>query len=153
MFLKYRISTAAIFILILALLEATSCSLPELPESETDSTVKKILFIGHSYTKYNDLPRKFELLTLKSGQDTVFFVGDMAKNGHSLKMHYFSGEAEAEILKYEWDYVVLQGATFDGPEKYSFAAYFHALVQSIGAETLLFLPWNNRRLWGLSTGV
>ncbi len=131
-----------ILILIFNIFGAISCSSSVLPDKE-NLNQKRVLFIGHSYTAYNDLPGVFQQLTIDSGEDTVFYAGNMGRSGYGLWFHEHTGEAEAILLSNEWDYVVLQGINFAEPEKYLYAMYFDSLSKSIDAKTIFFLRWTH----------
>lgn len=67
---------------------------------------KKVLFIGNSYTNYNNLPKMVE--------DAAFSVGDIlihdkhTPGGSTLSNHASSNAAMNKINSNDWDHVVLQ---------------------------------------------
>jgi hypothetical protein len=114
--------------------------------------VSKILFIGNSYTYFNNLPRLLEQL---GNPDRQVVVEMIAEGGATLQDHWERGKAVKAIEKGGWDYVVLQdqstlGVTYlvDGqpritdPKRYfTWARRFHEVIRKSGARTVLFGHW------------
>lgn len=67
----------------------------------------KVLFLGSSYFKYNNLPGLFRNLSQSGGRDVI--VEEFYINGGYLENHAASPETEAKINSRQWDFVVLQG--------------------------------------------
>ncbi len=67
----------------------------------------KVLFIGNSYTHYNNLPQLFQDVALSAG-DTVL-QDKSTIGGASLSVHTSNANTWAKIRSDDWDYVVLQG--------------------------------------------
>jgi hypothetical protein len=67
----------------------------------------KILFIGNSYTHYNNMPELFEKIA-KSKKIKVDVVMN-AKSNHTFKMHCQRPEMFEAIRSNKWDYLILQG--------------------------------------------
>jgi hypothetical protein len=106
----------------------------------------RVLFIGNSYTIYNDLPWVTSQLSLSSGMDRPLEVKSVALMGATLKEHWDDGFALKEIRDGgPWDYVVLQGQSLQpiiAPEVLSeYARRFDGEIKAAGAKTILFVTW------------
>lgn len=72
---------------------------------------KKVLFIGNSYTGYNNLP----LLTFNVAQSTgnEFVYDSHTPGGQRFLNHAVNAVAETKINSQDWDYVILQGQSVE----------------------------------------
>ncbi len=68
--------------------------------------VKKILFLGNSYTQVNDLPNTFKNLALSSN-DTVI-TDSNTPGGYAFQMHTTNSTTLSKINSDQWDFIVLQ---------------------------------------------
>lgn len=66
-----------------------------------------VLFVGNSYTHYNDMPKLFQKIADSKGQNVITEMD--ARSNHSFSMHANRPELFEHIRKRKWDYVVLQG--------------------------------------------
>jgi hypothetical protein len=78
---------------------------PELP-TPTSDPVKKVLFIGNSYTFSNNLPEIFGKLMIAGGHEVE--VTQSTFGGWSLSNHAMANETLDQITANDWDYVILQ---------------------------------------------
>lgn len=106
----------------------------------------RVLFVGNSYTIYNDLPWVTSQLSLSSGVDRPLEVKSVALMGATLKEHWDDGFALKEIRDDgPWDYVVLQGQSLQplvAPEVLrEYARRFDGEIKAAGARTILFVTW------------
>ena len=69
--------------------------------------VNKVLFLGNSYTAYNNLPQIISDLAISVG-DTLIFDSN-TPGGYQLKDHGISPTSQNKIEAGGWDYVVIQG--------------------------------------------
>ncbi len=70
----------------------------------------RVLFVGNSYTAYNDLPWVTKQLALSVPGTKPLEVASVALMGATLKEHWEDGFALRRIREGgPWDYVVLQG--------------------------------------------
>lgn len=118
--------------------------------SETSETttggreLPRVLFIGNSYTFFNDLPALVANVTASVGQE--WETGAQAIGGATVETHLFD-PGTATLLAEGWDVVVLQGQSVEPIfQTLVFEAAvidFAALVEaeSPGAELLLFETW------------
>jgi hypothetical protein len=88
-------------LLILGLLGAASASIGQ----EENATT--VLFVGNSYTHYNNMPKLFQKIADSKGENVITEMD--AKSGHSFNMHANRPELFEHIKKSKWDYIVLQG--------------------------------------------
>lgn len=72
----------------------------------TFATTKKVLFIGNSYTAYNNLPEMVKQLGLSNGDTLVYEA--INPGGTSLEQHYNNAATISTINSQIWDFVVLQ---------------------------------------------
>jgi hypothetical protein len=108
-----------------------------------------ILFIGNSYTFYNDLPEMVEKLARAGGHQVN--TATVAEGGWTLDDHAQSSETFETIQGQTWEYVVLQEQSVIPTDP---AAREHRMVPAIqalnteiertGAKTILFMTWGRR---------
>lgn len=67
----------------------------------------RVLFIGNSYTHYNNMPKMLQDMADSKG--LALEVHMDAKSNHTFEMHAKRPELYQSIKKYKWDYVVVQG--------------------------------------------
>lgn len=72
----------------------------------SSATIKRVLFIGNSYTSVNDLPNTLLNLSLSMG-DTIQ-VDNSAPGGFTFNQHSNYATTLAKIQSGNWDFVVLQ---------------------------------------------
>ena len=100
----------------------------------------RILFIGNSYSFYNDLPDRLASQAVANGIPAQVRI--IARNGASLEDHWQDGEAARLLRAQRWDFVVLQERSSiarDQPDRTSsFAALFDREIRSAGGKTLLY---------------
>lgn len=120
----------------------------------------RVLFIGNSYTYYNNLPRVLEALAASASPPVRLETRAVTLGGARLQTHWEGGAALEALREGGWDYVVLQeqstlgGLLVDGrpevndPERFFFpyARRFHAEARQRGAKTVLSLTWSRRQV-------
>jgi len=118
----------------------------------------RALFIGNSYTYYNNLPRLVEAIAAAEAEGPRFETEMVARGGATLKWHWEDGKALAAIRKHPWDFVILQehsllgampasGAYIGDPALYfEYAQKFDAEIKKAGAKTLLYGTWARENL-------
>ena len=138
--------------------DSTSTSESETGTTETDTTQTdttptsdtsepegpRVLFIGNSYTFYNDLPGLFAAITAASGEPWI--VDSIAIAGATVADHLANPEV-ATTLAEGWDHVVIQGQSYEPIVEQ--AAFEQAVVDlaalvdetSPGAELVLYETW------------
>ena len=130
---------------------------PESTEKKEDETPVKtnysILFIGNSYTYYNDLPSLFKSLGESAGY--TLDVDSITKGSH--KLSQFANPSDDYGKKVEqaltgtkkYDYVVLQEQsicpiTDDAPDFYSAVRNLSERIRKTGAEPILYSTWGRK---------
>ena len=78
----------------------------------TMSQSKKVLFIGNSYTNYNNLPQLTYEVANSTG-DALIVDGSIV-GGSSLEFHATNGFTENNIIEDQWDYVIIQAGSIEG---------------------------------------
>lgn len=105
----------------------------------------RILFIGNSYTYYNDMPLLLEELAAGSGIVRPIETETIAYGRATLKDHWNKGQAQAAIAGRHWDYVVLQEHSLlplrDLPRTRQYVHLFNEKIKASGARTILYLTW------------
>ena len=67
----------------------------------------RVLFVGNSYTHYNNMPKLFK--DIASSKNINVDVHMSAKSSHTFKMHSERPDLYQDIQREKWDYVILQG--------------------------------------------
>ena len=118
---------------------------------------KRILFVGNSYTYFNNLPAVLEQLA-NNVQPGSLEAKMVVAGGATLKSLWENGEALKSIQQGEWTYVVLQEQSTlgAGPREngipqindpaifFEYARRFDAEIHKAGAKTVFYLTWARR---------
>ncbi len=118
-------------------------------------TKLRVLFIGNSYTYFNNLPQLLSGLAASAKPSQAIETEMVTVGGATLKSLWASGKAQAALAGGKWDYVVLQEQSTLGPTKMvdgvvqiSDPKDFHSAVRIIdpeikkaGAKPLLYMTW------------
>ncbi|MFC1493601.1 hypothetical protein ACFL6O_06520 [candidate division KSB1 bacterium] len=136
---------SCVFIISLFLFIFAGC-FPDNPVVEDNSdfsAIKNVLFIGHSYTFWNNMPFMFQQMTVDSGEDTVILATMYTDGGASLQRFWNSDQYAIlrEINQGHYDYVFMQGIILEGEDRGKYAHYFDEEIDKTGAQTMLYLPW------------
>jgi Sulfatase-modifying factor enzyme 1 len=105
----------------------------------------RVLFIGDSDSWYLDtyLPR-----LAASGTPPIAVESKVIQSGRApLALHWDRGKATEEIRTGKWDIVVLQedldiNWKYVG-QFYEYSRKFHNEIEQVGAETVLYMPWDD----------
>jgi hypothetical protein len=141
-----RKSNALLIAILLALACATGAA-------ARGGTPVRVLFVGNSYTYFNNLPEMFAKLAAAGQQSAETRME--APGGWRLKDHWEKGEARKALADGKWDYVVLQdqstlGVTLyvDGKARVSSDEVFRpaadkwaAEIEKSGAKPVFYLTW------------
>jgi len=113
--------------------------------ASADEAPIRILFIGNSYTYYNDMPLLIEELASVAGVARPVETETIAVGGASLRDHWNRGQAQAAIAGKRWDYVVLQEHSLmplrDPGRTRRYIQLFDEKIKATGAKTILYLTW------------
>jgi hypothetical protein len=103
----------------------------------------KVLFIGNSFTARNNVPGLIEELAAARGKQFEHQL--IQAGGASLRMHWNKGEAQQEIQRLHYDYVVLQEqSTLPVKNALRFhenVRLFDEVIKASEAKTALYLTW------------
>ncbi len=112
----------------------------------------KALFIGNSYTYYNDLPQTISQLATSTG-DTLT-TASSTPGGYTLEQHFSNAATLALIQQGGWDYVVLQEQSQlpAFPEAqvaaatYPFARKLDSLIKATDSctKTIFYMTWGRK---------
>ncbi len=109
-------------------------------------TPRRVLFVGNSYTYFNDLPRVVASIAEASGAPLV--VESITEGGATLGSHWSATGARERIEAGGLDAVVMQGqsleATGGGGEFLAVAELFAGAIDGAGAEGVWFATWARR---------
>ena len=70
-------------------------------------TTRKVLFLGNSYTGYNNMPQLVKDMATSVGDNLI--VDQHHPGGYTLEGHFYNATSLAKIAANNWDYVALQG--------------------------------------------
>lgn len=129
-----------------------SCFISAQTRSGSRST--RVLFIGNSYTFFNELPEIFAKLAEAGNQGKVE-IRMVAPGGWRLKDHWEKGDALKVLHDGKWDYVVLQDQSMLGVNYYlegvphvssdevfkPYAEKWAAAIRRAGATPVFYLTW------------
>jgi hypothetical protein len=117
-------------------------------ESAADGGVLRVLFIGNSYTRFNDLPRMVQDLSRSVDGGPVLRTSRETHGGFDLRRHWRRRRTRRRIATGGWDAVVLQDHSLqpirhpDRMEEY--ARRFAEQASEAGARLVLFETWTRR---------
>lgn len=115
----------------------------------------RLLFIGNSYTYFNNLPQMLADLAAASEPKIEVETEMVTVGGATLKRHWDEGKALEVIRRSKWDYVVLQEQSTLGPAPlvnnslqinnpklfYDYARRFDVEIKRTGAKTVFYMTW------------
>ncbi len=111
-----------------------------------------ILFIGNSYTYFNEMPALFQRVLQQNGYGKVH-VNSVTNGGWTLLQHASSTDTygkkvETELAKGIYDYVILQEQStrpvIDTPLFYDGARAIVEKVRAAGAEPIFYQTWGRK---------
>ena len=108
----------------------------------------RVLFVGNSYTKYNNLRGLFAALAKAGGKNAI--AGEHIIMGSQLSQHLPKME-QKKFLERGWDYVVLQEQSLipaidqlRNEKMLPVTRELDKRIRSNGGQTVLFLTWGRR---------
>ncbi|MGH8871480.1 MAG: DUF4886 domain-containing protein, partial [Acidimicrobiia bacterium] len=109
----------------------------------------RVLFVGNSYTHFNDMPGMVRALA--GWVDRNVEVGTRAPNGWWWRDHASSAETTDAIADGDWDFVVLQEQSMAPADRdlartvsFPAAQLLSRTVVGNGGDVVLFLTWGHR---------
>ncbi len=113
-------------------------------QSKAASTPIRILFIGNSYTYFNDLPKTLQSIASAGASPRRLELGTILIGGATLRSHWNDSTLHL-IRRGRWDYVVLQEqsvAPIQSPEDFmKYGKRFAQAIRAAGARPVLFMTW------------
>ncbi len=110
---------------------------------------KRVLFLGNSYTYYNNLPQLLADMALSAG-DTLVFDSN-TPGGYTLQGHSTNATSLQKIAQGNWDYVVLQEQSqlpsFPinqvQSDCFPYAAFLDSLINDANSctQTMFYMTW------------
>ena len=130
--------------LYLIILQTATGHPPARPNEKPDSKLR-ILFIGNSYTYFNNLPEMVAQLAASAKPAKNIEARMVVRGGATLKWHWEDGAALKELQQHRWDYVVLQEQSLlpiNEPDTlHKYARLFDAEIKKAQAKTIFYLTW------------
>lgn len=146
---SHRSPLQQLICLCLALSFLTGCGRAQGAQDTEPMERTRVLFIGNSYTFYNDLPGMFAELARSGGHKVD--VAMRAEPGWTLARHAEAGATLEMIQQESWDYVVLQEQSVHPSvaqerEQHMYPAVrlLDSKISGSGAATILFMTWGRR---------
>ncbi len=113
--------------------------------SDPNSSPKRLLFIGNSYTQRNDLPGLLTVLGAAAAPVREIVSRRVIENGASLRRHWNAGEAVRILREEPWDAVVLQEQSTlpvkNRKRYHENVRLFHEEIRRHGSRTVLYHTW------------
>ncbi|MEH2128920.1 SGNH/GDSL hydrolase family protein [Nostoc sp.] len=110
-----------------------------------EQQIIRVLFIGNSYTYFNDLPWLTQQLAASAKEPKKLETEMVVIGGATLQNHWKSGKALRLLKKKRWDYVVLQEQSTlpitNPKEMYKYASLFDAEIKRVNSQTVFYLTW------------
>ncbi|MBI9032463.1 hypothetical protein JEZ13_10765 [bacterium] len=112
----------------------------------TEPIPQRVLFLGNSYTYYNDgLDQMFKNVVESTDENLRIEVQAITGGGLTLENHFNNPTTQATILNGNWDLVVLQEQSqmpiLDTATFLTYAAKLDSLIDLSGAQTCFFMTW------------
>lgn len=131
-----------IFVLAALTVCAPTTSSSQAGREEKSSDDYRVLFVGNSFTHYNDLPAILSELS-RRGAPRVIHTKMIAVNGATLQDHWENGRVLRELERERWHVVVLQENSLlilrDRETMHRFSCLFDEAIKKHGAQTVFYL--------------
>jgi hypothetical protein len=115
-----------------------------LADARTGPPTVRVLFIGNSFTNYNDLPSVLARLGEAPQSPVRFEVAQHTPGGENWQGHDADPRVD-ELIQEGWDYVVLQDQSvlpfWDLPAVGAALLSLDAKIRATSARTVLFMTW------------
>jgi len=117
---------------------------------------KRILFLGNSYTYYNNMPQLVADVAAAAG-DSVFFDSN-TMGGATFYVHSINTVSQNKIMQGNWDYVILQGQSTElwgqsNPYPAPAAGVLDSMINlyNLCGETMFYMTWGRKNGFGTYT--
>ena len=118
---------------------------PEAPPAPKSNDALKVLFVGNSYTYYNNLSAIVAAFAAATPNPKLLLPKDHTMGGATLEKIWDLRTTRDALALEKWDFVVLQEHSYwpiSSPERMDDAAgKFDLAAKAIGAKTVLYLTW------------
>jgi hypothetical protein len=111
----------------------------------------RVLFVGNSYTFYNDLPAllsRMAAAAARAGRGRTLEVASVTVGGATMRNHWDTGDASRRLMDGRWDALVLQGQSVEpvlnATEFRTYGARFGMLAETYGTRPVYFATWPRR---------
>lgn len=122
-------------------------------QAQTQATkTLTVLFLGNSYTYYNNLPDLIDNLAQSKGDDLVY--DQNTPGGHTFNNHFNNATSMAKINQQNWDYVVLQAQSQEpsfspaqvNAQTFPYAVKLDSAIKHNNAcsQTMFFETWGRK---------
>lgn len=105
----------------------------------------QVLFVGNSYTFYNQLPLMVRQMSIEAKQPRALEVRDVTVAGSSLEQHWGRGEVQKVLASQHWDYVVIQDFSLmplqNAESTRKYAGLVAQAARKAGAQPIFYLTW------------
>ncbi len=144
---KKLFSVFLIFVIVISLL--SDYQMPVNAADKNDNGTIRVLFVGNSFTRRNNLHKIFKGIAKADGKKVK--TKRLAYGGYRLKKYASkntrAGKEFRKLLKKDWDYVVIQGHSAEFvtryyKESYSSLKTIIEMVRDNGAEPVLYMTWS-----------
>ena len=109
------------------------------------SELVRVLFVGNSYTFYNDMPDQVARLAGADPSAPDIETDRVVQGGGTLKLHFHETGAKEKIAAGGFSHVVLQekstGTLHDAPDYHEYVDRLGELAQKSGAQLMLYETW------------
>jgi hypothetical protein len=137
---------AKTFLIVLVLLQSGMAACGGVsPSRAAIDPPHKILFIGNSFTYYNNSLHNRLLGLARAGKKNVVASRALTLSGAKLVEH--SAALPSIVRSNDWDVVILQGHSLEAIRKDEIAPFWQTVrqfdkdIREAGAETVLFMTW------------
>ncbi|MDO9255815.1 MAG: hypothetical protein Q7U54_09915 [Bacteroidales bacterium] len=144
-----------LLVLLIAVQSLSACKKDPVPSPVIppvfEKTDYKVLFVGNSYTYYNDGVDYHlqQMLKADSSSDSInYVIRKIAVGAYTLEAHYADPLTITKIKSENWNTVVLQEQStrpINNPELFSeYARYLDAEIKKVNAKTVLYMTWPDK---------
>lgn len=110
-----------------------------------EQPLERVLFVGNSYTRFNDLPRLVARVARSDPGGPRLRTGVETAPGRSLRGHWEHRRSRNRIASGRWDAVVLQERSLNAieapDEMFEYGRLLSERAQASGARVILFETW------------
>jgi len=116
------------------------------PASTSEATEgRRVLFIGNSYTRYNDLPRMVREISRSVPDGPTLRTRRETHGGYRLRGHWRQRRVRRLVERGRFDVIVIQGHSLSPLERpdemEEYARRFTERARAAGSEVVLFQTW------------